>query len=85
MKKLINRPGDVVDEMIEGLVSASPYLKRLKDYNVIVRADCTQDEVDIYYYLCTLFMCIYLFLCVYVWRCCVVRLLVRQRHTILYK
>jgi dihydroxyacetone kinase len=39
MKKLINRPADVVSEMIDGLVALYPGLARLTDYNVIVRSD----------------------------------------------
>lgn len=39
MKKLINRAGDVVNEMVEGLVALHPGLSRLSDYNVVVRSD----------------------------------------------
>jgi dihydroxyacetone kinase len=39
MKKLINRPEMVVEEMIDGLVAALPGLARLPGHTVIVRAD----------------------------------------------
>lgn len=39
MKKLINRPEDVVEEMVEGLVAAYPSLQRLPGQTVLVRAD----------------------------------------------
>ena len=40
MKKLINNPEVVVEEMLEGMVKAFPqYIRRLDGYNVIVRAD----------------------------------------------
>jgi dihydroxyacetone kinase len=39
MKKLINRPGRVVEEMVEGLVAAYPGLARLPGQTVLVRAD----------------------------------------------
>jgi dihydroxyacetone kinase len=39
MKKLINRPADVVSEMMDGLVALYPNLSRLADHNVIVRSD----------------------------------------------
>src|SRR5436309_926841 len=39
MKKLINRPESVVEEMIEGLVAVSPGLERLPGQTVVVRAD----------------------------------------------
>lgn len=40
MKKIINKPEDVVNEMLEGLVkSGKAYIKRLDGYNVIVRAE----------------------------------------------
>jgi dihydroxyacetone kinase len=38
MKKLINRPEAVVEEMVEGLVAAYPGLARLPDQTVVVRA-----------------------------------------------
>src|SRR5579859_5022239 len=43
MKKLINQPARVVEEMIDGLTSIYPGLRRLDDSTVIVRADA--DEV----------------------------------------
>lgn len=39
MKKLINRPAAVVEEMIEGLMTAYPGLRRLPGHTVVVRAD----------------------------------------------
>jgi dihydroxyacetone kinase len=39
MKKLINRPEDVVEEMVEGLVAAFPGLRRLPGQTVLVRSD----------------------------------------------
>ncbi len=39
MKKLINRPVDVVDEMIEGLAIAYPGLQRLPGHSILVRSD----------------------------------------------
>ncbi|WP_411968567.1 dihydroxyacetone kinase subunit DhaK [Haloferax sp. YSSS75] len=43
MKKLINEPGGVVDEMLEGMVTAHPELRRLDGTNVLVRADAPVD------------------------------------------
>src|SRR5690349_17772022 len=39
MKKLINRPESVVEEMVEGLEAVYPGLRRLPDQTVLVRAD----------------------------------------------
>ena len=40
MKKIINDPACVVDEMLEGMVAAHPqYLRRLEGLNVIVRTE----------------------------------------------
>lgn len=39
MKKLINDPARVVDEMVEGLVAAHPGLVRLDSYTVLLRED----------------------------------------------
>src|SRR5690242_16501891 len=39
MKKLINRPQAVVEEMVEGLIAAFPGLQRLPGQTVLVRAD----------------------------------------------
>lgn len=39
MKKLINRPEDVVEEMVEGLASAYPGLQRLPGQTVLIRSD----------------------------------------------
>ena len=44
MKKLINDPDDVVDEMLDGMVAAYPdQVRRLSDTNVLVRADAPVD------------------------------------------
>ncbi|WP_276272412.1 dihydroxyacetone kinase subunit DhaK [Haloarcula litorea] len=44
MKKLINDPDDVVDEMLDGMVAAHPdRLRRLDDTNVLVRGDAPVD------------------------------------------
>ncbi|MEA5136779.1 MAG: dihydroxyacetone kinase subunit DhaK [Candidatus Fimivivens sp.] len=46
MKKIINLPANVVDEMLEGLTLAYPqYVRRLEGFNVIVRADAPNDKV----------------------------------------
>jgi triose/dihydroxyacetone kinase / FAD-AMP lyase (cyclizing) len=42
MKKLINRPEDVVEEMVEGLALAFPGLRRLPGQTVLVRSDLAQ-------------------------------------------
>ena len=42
MKKLINRPEAVVEEMVEGLVALHPSLLRLPDQTVVVRADANE-------------------------------------------
>jgi dihydroxyacetone kinase len=39
MKKLINRPEAVIEEMVEGLAAAYPGLRRLPGHTVLVRAD----------------------------------------------
>jgi dihydroxyacetone kinase len=39
MKKLINHPSAVVEEMVEGLVAAFPELRRLPGHTVLVRSD----------------------------------------------
>ncbi len=39
MKKLINRPRDVVEEMVEGLVAVYPGLRRLPGHTVLLRSD----------------------------------------------
>ena len=44
MKKLINDPDDVVDEMLEGMVAAYPnHLRRLPDTQILVRDDAPLD------------------------------------------
>jgi dihydroxyacetone kinase-like protein len=49
MKKLINEPGDVVDEMLDGMVAAYPdRLRRLDGQEVLVRADApVADKVGV--------------------------------------
>ncbi|ADO76176.1 dihydroxyacetone kinase subunit DhaK [Halanaerobium praevalens] len=45
-KKLINNPEQVVEEMIEGIVMATPdKLKKLDDYNIVVRKDKKEGKV----------------------------------------
>ncbi|HEU5115346.1 MAG TPA: dihydroxyacetone kinase subunit DhaK [Isosphaeraceae bacterium] len=44
MKKLINQPGQVVSEMVEGLVRVYPGLTRLVDENVLVRFPLPKPE-----------------------------------------
>jgi triose/dihydroxyacetone kinase / FAD-AMP lyase (cyclizing) len=39
VKKLINRPGSVVEEMVEGFAAAYPGLRRLPGHTILVRAD----------------------------------------------
>ena len=39
MKKLINRPADVVDEMLDGIVLLNHRVRRLPGHNVLVRSD----------------------------------------------
>lgn len=40
MKKIINNPNEVVEEMLQGMLAAHPeYLKRVEGYNVVVRKD----------------------------------------------
>ena len=39
MKKLINHPAAVVEEMVEGLVAVFPGLRRLEGQTVLVRAE----------------------------------------------
>jgi dihydroxyacetone kinase-like protein len=46
MKKIINEPEQVVEEMLQGIVAAhSSYVKRLSGYNVLVRANAPQPKV----------------------------------------
>jgi triose/dihydroxyacetone kinase / FAD-AMP lyase (cyclizing) len=42
MKKIINRPGNVVEEMLQGLAVLHPGLVRLSGYKVMIRADVDQ-------------------------------------------
>jgi dihydroxyacetone kinase-like protein len=40
MKKIINAPDEVVEEMLQGLVAAHPqYVKRVEGFNVLIRAN----------------------------------------------
>ena len=41
MKKFINRPQDVVEEMLQGLVVLYPGCVRLPGHNVLIRADAS--------------------------------------------
>ncbi len=42
MKKFINRPEDVVEEMLQGLVVLYPGCVRLPGHKVLIRADAEQ-------------------------------------------
>jgi dihydroxyacetone kinase len=42
MKKIINRPENVVEEMLQGLAVLHPGLVRLSGYKVMIRADVDQ-------------------------------------------
>jgi triose/dihydroxyacetone kinase / FAD-AMP lyase (cyclizing) len=42
MKKLINRPADVVEEMIAGLLAVYPHLRRVPGHTVVVRGDLAE-------------------------------------------
>ena len=46
MKKLINDPAHVVEEMVEGLVAVYPGLRRVKGFSVLVRADIVPGRND---------------------------------------
>jgi dihydroxyacetone kinase-like protein len=46
MKKVINKPENVVDEMLKGIVAAHPdYVRRLEETNVLVRANAPNPKV----------------------------------------
>lgn len=46
MKKIINNPENVVDEMLKGIVAAHPnYVKRVEGFEVLVRANAPQPKV----------------------------------------
>ncbi len=46
MKKMINNPDNIVDEMLRGMVLAHPeYVKRVEDCDVLVRAGGSQGKV----------------------------------------
>lgn len=48
MKKVINKPEHVVEEMLEGMVYAYPqYVKKLDNFNVLVRKDSKIDKVTL--------------------------------------
>ena len=48
MKKLINNPENVFNDMIEGLVAAYPqYLRKLDDFNVVVRTSKSDGKVSL--------------------------------------
>ncbi len=46
MKKLINRPESVVEEMVEGLVAVYPGLQRLPGRSVLIRSDAADARRD---------------------------------------
>ena len=46
MKKMINNPDNIVDEMLNGMVAAHPdYVKRVDGCDVLVRANGSQGKV----------------------------------------
>lgn len=46
MKKILNRPENLVDEMLKGIVAAHPeYVKRVPGFNVLVRAGGSEGKV----------------------------------------
>lgn len=46
MKKIINKPENVVDEMLKGVVAAHPqYVRRLEGFEVLVRAGAPAEKV----------------------------------------
>lgn len=46
MKKIINQPDNVVDEMLRGIVAAHPgYVRRVEGFEVLVRANSPQPKV----------------------------------------
>ena len=46
MKKMINNPDNIVDEMLRGMVAAHPdYVKRVDGCDVLVRANGSQGKV----------------------------------------
>ena len=47
MKKIINRPEDIVPEMCHGLILASPGLKWDSHYKVVSRASLNPDKVTL--------------------------------------
>lgn len=48
MKKLINDPNEVLQDMMDGMVFAHPeYLKKLDNFDVIVRKDQKKDKVSL--------------------------------------
>ncbi|CAM3245507.1 dihydroxyacetone kinase subunit DhaK [Sporolactobacillus spathodeae] len=48
MKKLINKPENALDEMLEGMTKAYPtYLRRLDQTDVLVRQDLSADKVGV--------------------------------------
>lgn len=48
MKKLINLPADIVNEMVDGIVNSYPQLlKRVDDMHIIIRKDLPENKVAI--------------------------------------
>lgn len=46
MKKMINQPENIVDEMLNGMVAAHPdYVKRVEGFDVLVRANGSEGKV----------------------------------------
>jgi dihydroxyacetone kinase len=46
MKKLINDPNRVVEQMLQGLVAIHPGLRRLAGETVLIRADAEEVPAD---------------------------------------
>jgi len=48
MKKIINKPKDIIDDMLQGMVFAYPdKIKKLKNYNVILRKNLNKKKASI--------------------------------------
>jgi dihydroxyacetone kinase-like protein len=47
MKKIINNPEDVVDEMLTGMVMAHPEIVRVEGFNVLIRKAPKKDKVTL--------------------------------------
>ena len=48
MKKIINKPEEVINDMIQGMIFAHPdKIKKLENYNVILRKNLNKKKVSI--------------------------------------